>query len=78
MTSLISTAIKDKIVETLSLNGVTSENKTFLTPPPLPSLKVEVFFLQVAQTVVQHRMEGIGEGKIYSLFFKLAKCWCLT
>ena len=43
MTKHASTAIRDKIVETLSSNGVTLENKTFHTPPPSPSLKVGVF-----------------------------------
>ena len=33
----------DKIVKTLSLNGVTSENKTIHTPPLSPPFKAEMF-----------------------------------
>ena len=43
MTKHASIATRDKIVETLSSNGVTLENKTFHTPPSSPSLKVGVF-----------------------------------
>lgn len=38
------------------------EKKTIHTPPLSPSFKVE---LQVAPTVAQKCMEGLGEGKLY-------------
>ena len=37
--------IGDKIVETLSSNGITSKNKTIRTPPPSRPLKVRVFLV---------------------------------
>ena len=37
--------IDDKIVETLSSNGITSENKTICTPPPSRRFKVGVFLV---------------------------------
>ena len=37
--------IGDKIVETLSSNGITSENKTVRTPPPSRPFKVGVFLV---------------------------------
>ena len=40
MTKHVSTAIRDKIVEMLSSNGITSDSKTFHTPPPFLPLKV--------------------------------------
>ena len=37
--------IDDKIVETLSTNGITSKNKTIRTRPPFRQLKVRVFLV---------------------------------
>ena len=37
--------IGDKIVATLSSNGITSENKTIRTPPPSRPFKVGVFLV---------------------------------
>ena len=62
--------ISDKIVETLSLNGVTLENKKIHTLPLSPPFKHTAFCrwfilsILVAQTVAQHCMEGFKDGKV--------------
>lgn len=71
--------IHDKIVETLSSNGVTSENKTINihapTPPYSAPFKVGVWFclLQVAQTAAQHCIEGVDKEKLHLPFLKATK-----
>ena len=71
--------IHDKIVETLSSNGVASENKTInIHPPPPPDsapFKVGVWFcqLQVPQTAAQHFTEGVEEEKLHFPFLKATK-----
>ena len=49
----------------LSSNGVTLESNTIPPPPPtcIQSCGVDCF-RQVARTVAQHCMEGVGEGKL--------------
>ena len=59
--------IGDKIVETLSSNGVTSKNKTIYTPPH-PSIQIwgVCCFPQVTQSnseVAQYCVQGMGKGK---------------
>ena len=44
-TPVLQFTIGDKIVETLSSNGITSKNKTIRTPPPSRPLKVGVFLV---------------------------------
>ena len=44
-TPTLQLTIGDKIVETLSSNGITSENKTVRTPPPSRPFKVGVFLV---------------------------------
>ena len=58
--------IRDQIVETLFSTGVTSENKTIRTPPPIPSSQCwgGCCFVQVAGTVAQHCVEGVGWEKL--------------
>ena len=58
--------IRDQIVETLFSTGVTSENKTIHTPPPIPSSQCwgGCCFVQVAGTVAQHCVEGVGWEKL--------------
>ena len=74
--------ILDQIVETLFSTGVTSENKTIHTPPPIPSPQCwgGCCFVQVAGTVAQHCVEGVGWEKLCFPLFKLAKyreaLWC--
>ena len=66
--------ICDQIVETLSLYGVTSENKT-TTPiaPPLHSkLGCLLFRLSLKSGKTLHG--GDGKGKLYFALLKLAKC----
>ena len=67
--------IRDQIVETLFSTGVTSENKTIHTPPPIPSSQCwgGCCFVQVAGTVAQHCVEGVGWEKLCFPLFKLAK-----
>ena len=72
--------IHDKIVETLSSNGVASENKTInIHPPPPPPdsapFKVGVWFcqLQVPQTAAQHFTAGVEEEKLHFPFLKATK-----
>ena len=71
--------IHDKIVETLSSNGVASENKTInIHPPPPPDsapFKVGVWFclLQVPQTAAQYCIEGVEKEKLHLTFLKATK-----
>ena len=67
--------IGDKIVESLSSNWVTLENKTIHTLP-LPSIQIwgVCCFLQEARTAEQHCMRWVGEGKLYFTLLKWAKC----
>jgi len=63
--------IRDKIVETLSSNGVTSKNKTIHISPPSHPFKVEVFAVSYegTSTAMQHCKEwggGAAEGKTFS------------
>ena len=63
--------IGDKIVESLSSNWVTLENKTIHTLP-LPSIQIwgVCCFLQEARTAEQHCMRWVGEGKLHFTLLK--------
>ena len=67
--------IGDKIVETLFLNRVISENKRIRTPPLSPSFKVGVFVVFYRQLEQGHNTlhRGDGRGKLYFLLLKLIK-----
>ena len=54
--------IGDKIVETLSSNGITSKNKTIRTPPPSRPLKVGVFLVFNRQLEQRHNVAWRGQG----------------
>ena len=68
MTKHVSTAIRGKIVETLSSNGVTLENKTFHTPLPSPPLKVEVFSTGSSNSGITWHGGDRGGKNLLSLF----------
>ena len=68
----ICTIIGVKIVDKLSSNRITSENKTIHSP--LFKIGVFVVFLQVVRTAAQHCMARVRKRKLYFLLFKLAKC----
>ena len=68
MTKDVSTAIRDKIVETLSSNGVTLENKTFHTPLPSPPLKVELFSTGSSNSGITWHGGDRGGKNSFSLF----------
>ena len=63
----VQSTIGDKIVETLYLNRVTSENKRIHTPPLSPPFKVGVFVENNGTTL----HGGDGGGKLYFLLLKL-------
>ena len=57
--------IDDKIVDTMYSNRVSSENKRIHTPALSPPFKVAA---ELARTVAQHCMDGMGEEKLDSPF----------
>ena len=62
------------IVETLSSNGVTSENKTIHTYSSSRPVKVGVLkcgFLDIAWTAAQYYMEGMGKEKFHFALLEL-------
>ena len=56
-------SIGDKIVETLYLNRVTSENKRIRTPPLSPPFKVGVFVVFYRQLEQGHNIARRGWGR---------------
>ena len=66
--------IGDKIVETLFLNRVISENKRIRTPPLSPPFNVGVFVVFYRQLEKGHNIARRGWGrKLYFLLLKLIK-----
>ena len=67
--------IGEKIVETLFLNRVISENKRIRTPPLSPPFKVGVFVVFYRQLEQGHNTlhRGDGGGKLYFLLFEVNK-----
>lgn len=65
--------IRNKIVETLSSNGVISKSKTIHTFPPSYPFKVGVFAVcyKGTWTAAQCCKEGVGKGKLYFPLFKI-------
>ena len=68
MTKHVSTAIRDKIVEMLSSNGITSDSKTFHTPPPSPPLKVGGVFTGSSSSGKTSHGGDRGGKNLFSLF----------
>ena len=66
--------IGDKVVENLSSNWVTLENKT-IHALPLPSIHIwgVCCFLQEARTAQQHCMRWVGERKLHFTLLKWVK-----
>ena len=59
----ILSTISDKIVETLYVNRVTSENKRIRTPPLSPSFKVGMFVVFYRQLEQGHNIARRGWGR---------------
>ena len=60
--------IGDKIVATLSSNGITSENKTIRTPPPSRPFKVGVFLVFNRWLEQRHNVAWRGQGRKRFIF----------
>ena len=74
-TPTLQVTIGDKIVEIMAQSRRTKQSVPLPLPPPILSIHSWGLscFQQVAWIAAQRCMEGVGEGKIYSLPFKLAR-----
>ena len=61
--TIVGPTIGDKIVETLDLNSLVSENKRIRTPPLSPRFKVGVFVVFYRQLEQGHNIARRGWGR---------------